>query len=228
MLVLWNSEIEMITNDGFLIEPKDFIHKKVLCVTLDEDLIGNKITETTDELTRQGIKATIFIDFRTKMSKETVKKLKSQGHECQMHWIRFPVRTKKYWYLLRKEVSFAEQKAILEAKLEQKITANRTHGLEFRGPNFIYAWEVMQKNGIKYSSTVFGFPEPFIPIDLDGNPFKLTEFPINCYEKIPKAENLVIWLGHPHYNNWKGVVNWAKSQNYEFWTLGEIYENRKN
>lgn len=219
-----------ITNDGKIIDVSLYFPdnpKKVFCLTLDEDLIGDKLAETTDELFKQGIKATIFIDFRTKMSQKTIEKLKSQGHETQMHWIRFPVRTKKSLYLLREEVSFAEQKAILEAKIG-KITGNRTHGLEWRGANFVYPWEIMEKNGILWDSTVFGLPAPFIPKKLDGNDFKLTEFPITAYENIPNEENLVIWLGHPHYNNWKGVINWAKMKNYEFEILGEIYENSKN
>jgi hypothetical protein len=194
---------------------------KIFLLTFDEDLYGDKMQAVTDELHKLGVPATIFIDFRSKMAQEYAAKLKEQGFELQMHWVRFPCRTKKSLYF-RREVSFEEQKKKVEKIIGQPVTGNRTHGLEWRGPNFIYPWEIMSQNGIKYSSTMYGFPNNFSPVDLKGKPLGIIEIPITHYESVPIKENeLIVGLYHPHYDNWKAAVEWGITHKYKFMTISK-------
>lgn len=206
---------------------------KKFVLTLDEDLYGDKMVSCTEKLFSLKIPATIFVDFKTTMSRSYVRELKDQGFDLQMHWVRYPRRKYAIFgryigYFFKEEPSFERQKAALESLLDKDIIGNRTHGLEWKCPfprksrdDFVYPWRVMFENGIKFSSSVFGFPSPFRPSDLANKSFDLLEIPITHYEQVPSEKPLIVGLYHPHYEVWYSAVEWALQHHYEFLTMEE-------
>jgi polysaccharide deacetylase family protein (PEP-CTERM system associated) len=152
--------------------------------------IGKSTGRILELLSKHNTKATFFVlGWIAEQIPALVGKIEEEGHEIATHGYSHTPLT------LMTQRSFRKD---LERALEVTKRCSREVILGFRAPSFsitektLWAFEVLEKVGIRYDSSVFpiGFhPDygmPDAPLSIYSVSDRLTEFPLSCVEMLGK------------------------------------------
>ncbi|MBI3600861.1 MAG: hypothetical protein HY097_09530 [Nitrospinae bacterium] len=142
----------------------------------------------------------------SKISAGTIEKLIRSGDEVGIHWNRFYLHVNRFGLHYAKNKSLKEQINHLSSKLKVQSSKLkipcRIHYLRW-GNDYTDAFEIMNSANIYMDSSygpgrdewgyVFGTGFPFQPLDKNGIPFNLYEFPFHCHEPYGN-------IGDSHFN----------------------------
>lgn len=206
-------------------------------ISFDEDFYGDRLLETVTSLELRSQSRSHFIMSDSKISAEIIKKLIESGDNIGIHWNRF------YFHITRFGLHYCKNKS-LKGQINQLSAINhqsstdklfcRIHYLRW-GNDYTEAFEIMDINEIYMDSSygpgrdewgyVFGTGFPFQPLDKNGIPFNLYEFPFHCHEpygnigdshfdklideSIHVFNTAIVYLFHPYHCK-KGGISYRR------------------
>lgn len=203
-------------------------------ISFDEDFYGNRLADI--DAVRNNLKFSQFITPESNISDRTIEKLINSGDEIGIHWNRFYFHINKFGLHYSKNKTLESQISFIKTQSKDiKLRLScRIHHLRW-GNDYTNPFEIMSKNKIYMDSSygpgrgewgyVFGSGFPFRPLDKDGTPFALYEFPFHChepygsiseqlfdklmYESTDIFNTTIVYLFHPYYCH-KGGVSYER------------------
>ncbi|MBI3583822.1 MAG: hypothetical protein HY096_07725 [Nitrospinae bacterium] len=199
-------------------------------ISFDEDFYGDRLADI--DAVRNNIKFSQFITPESNISDRTIEKLVNNGDEIGIHWNRFYFHINKFGLhycrnkTLESQINFIKT---ISKDIKPRLSC-RIHYLRW-GNDYTAAFEAMNNANIYLDSSygpgrdewgyVFGTGFPFRPLDKDGVPFDLYEFPFHCHEPYGNMDDIlfdkltnesvnafnttIVYLFHPYHCKKDGV-----------------------
>ncbi len=199
-------------------------------ISFDEDFYGDRLADI--DIVRENIRFSHFIISESNISNRTIEKLINNGDEIGIHWNRFYLHINRFGLHYCKNKNLKSQIDRLNSKLKTQNSKLlcRIHYLRW-GNDYTNAFEIMDSNDIYVDSSygpgrgewgyVFGTGFPFQPLDKNGIPFNLYEFPFHCHEPYGNMDDIlfdkltnesvnafnttIVYLFHPYHCKKDGV-----------------------